>query len=387
MYKSRIAFFLIVLCLVIVIAKYNSRKISQTAGAAVVAASVTPAPAKSTILIPPPSTSPAATSASPVAVATHTAAAPDFQKVADRVAPAVILISVFDPSGKLLRNGTGFFVSDDGRLLTSRSVVDGGANAVAKTSDGQIYNILGVLAEAAPSDVAVLKAQVKQHVPFLSPNKAASPGQGAQIAAIGSSLSHHENAISLASVANRRSDANSEWLELSTPIPGESLGAPVVNESGDVLGLVALQRGKGPAINVVRTTNSLDPIFAKIEAHTKPGWPTAQSPTSASPPPPAEGPLQKPKIPLAGDHPAGNSRLIYSPVPHYPTEARHSLFPLKGTGRYRVEFRSNGQVRDVQVVQSTRSETLDSAAVEALRHWKSAPGEEWTATVPITFQP
>ena len=60
---------------------------------------------------------------------------------------------------------------------------------------------------------------------------------------------------------------------------------------------------------------------------------------------------------------------------------------MKGTGRYRVQFKSNGEVRDVQVVQSTRSETLDSAAVEALRHWKAAPGEEWTATVPITFQP
>jgi TonB family protein len=383
MYKSTIAFFLIVLCLVIVIARHNSRRISQNAGVAAVASSAAPTPVKSTILVPPPSASPVITSASPAPVAANTPVASDFQKIADRVAPAVILISVFDSSGKLLRNGTGFFVSEDGRLVTSWSVVDGGANAVAKTSDGQIYNVLGILAEAAPTDIAVLKAQVKQHVPFLSPNKAAAAAPGTQIAAIGSSLSHHEQAISQASVASRRSDANSEWLELSTPIPGESLGAPVVNEKGDILGLVALQRGQGPAVNVVRMTTSLETIFAKIEPRTKPAWLAA----GGSPTPPADGPLQKPKIPLAGAHPSGNSRLIFSPVPQYPTAARHSLFPIKGTGRYRVQFRSNGEVRDVQVVQSTRFETLDSAAVEALRHWKSMPGEEWTATVPITFQP
>ena len=284
MYKSRIAFFLIVLCLVIVIAKYNSKRISQTASLTIPASSPASTSAKPTILVPPPNPSPATAFASPLPVATQTPAPPDFQKAANRVAPAVILISVFDSSGKLLRNGTGFFVSDDGRLVTSWSLVEGGAHAVAKTSDGQIFNIPGILAGGPATDVAVLKAQVKQHVPFLSPNKTAAAGQGTQVAAIGSSLNHHEGAIAQTSVTDHRSDANSEWLELATPIPGESLGAPVVNENGDVLGLVALQRGQGPAINVVRMTISLEPIFARIDPHTRPGWPGTQNPPGDRPP-------------------------------------------------------------------------------------------------------
>src|SRR5712691_6113424 len=63
--------------------------------------------------------------------------APDFRKVSERVRPAVILISVFDEPGKLLRTGTGFFISQDGRFVTNWHVVADGAHAVAKTNDGR----------------------------------------------------------------------------------------------------------------------------------------------------------------------------------------------------------------------------------------------------------
>ena len=79
--------------------------------------------------------------------------------------------------------------------------------------------------------------------------------------------------------------------------------------------------------------------------------------------------------------------MVYSPIPQYPTAARHSAFPIKGSGRYRITFTAKGDVKNVEVLQSTHSETLDTAAADALRKWKAAPGQEWTATVPITFQP
>jgi TonB family protein len=375
MNTSRIVFFCVVLGIVIGIARCNSRQSSQTNAKP---AAAPQSPANSNILVPPPQPAPAGTT-SPTQ-GSQTQAPVDFQKVADRVSPAVIGISVFNAAGKLLRNGTGFFISDDGRFVTSWSIVDGGAHAVAQTGDGRIHNVLGILANAVPADVAVLKAEVKERVPFLAPKKATA-AKGARIAAIGNG---RKNAISQTSITGRRSDANSEWLDLATPLPGESLGAPVVNENGDVLGLVALQRGQGPAVNVVRLTTSFEPLYARIESRTKPAW---QAAPDDSPSPPAEGPLQKPKIPLAGVRPSGTTRLIYSPTPQYPTAARQAGFQMTGTGRYQVRFSANGQVRDVRVIQSTRSATLDTAAVEALRKWKASPGEEWTANVPITFQP
>ena len=380
MNTSRFIFFFVVLAVVLGVARCNSRTTLQTSTAKP-APSISPR-SNSNLLIPPPNASPVVTPTASAVLAQNDTRA-DFKKAADRIIPSVIALSVFDSSGKLLRNGTGFFISEDGRFVTSHSIVDGAANAVAKTTDGKIYNVNGILAEGTLADIAILKAQVKERVPFVSPNKSAPFEAGGHLAAIGSPLNGRDHVVSPTSIAGRKSDANSEWLELTTPVPGESLGAPVINDRGDVLGLVTLQRDQGPAINVVRMASALDPVFARIDKHAKPVWAVA---ATEAPAPPAEGPLQKPKVPLTGQDPAGR-RLIFSPTPRYPTEARRSYFPVRGTGRYRVRFGSDGSVREVQVVQSTRSETLDNAAVEALHKWKAAPGQEWTANVPISFQP
>jgi TonB family protein len=383
MNKSRFVFFLAVLGVVVGIARCNSRTTNQTTAAKPTA---TPPPmGGSSLLVPPPNSSPVVTP-TPSSTLAQAQTPIDFKNLAGRVSPSVIALSIFDRSGKLLRNGSGFFVSDDGRFVTSRSIVDGAAHAVAKASNGKIYDVSGILAEAVPSDVAVLKAQVKERVPFISPSRIAPFDAGGELAAVGSPLNRKENTVARTSIAGRKSDENSEWLILTRSVPGESLGAPVINDKGDVLGFITLQRGDGPAVNVVRMASALDPIFARIDARTKPAW-TVQAPPEASPSPPAEGPLQKPKIPLAGQVAPGQTRLIFSPTPQYPSEARRGFHSVTGAGRYRVHFGRDGSVRDVQVIESTRNPTLDSAAIDTLRKWKSVPGQEWNANVPISFQP
>ena len=162
MNKLRVLFFFALLGVVILIARHNSKPTSRaesptftTPPANIVAATPTPASA-----------------ASPIAVAavTHPTTppqptvppSPELQKAAERLAPSVVLISTFDESGKLLRTGTGCFISKDGRLITSSSVTQGAAHAVAKTSDGRILNVSGILADAADLDIAVLKADTKK---------------------------------------------------------------------------------------------------------------------------------------------------------------------------------------------------------------------------------
>ncbi len=379
MNRSRLIFFFVVLGVVLGIARCNSRSTSSTTAAR----PVTPEPrhAHSNLLIPPSKASPVVTPA-PTAALAQIGTTAEFKAAAEKITPAVIALAVFDASGRLLHKGTGFFVSDDGRFVTSRSIVDGGTNAVAKTSDGQIYNVSGILAESAASDLSVLKAQVKGKVPFLTLNKTAPFEAHDRLAAIRSPIRQNENVVTETTIAERKANAGSEWLELTAPLPGDSLGAPVINRRGEPLGLVALQRGQGPAINVVRLANALDPIFAQITSRIKPAWASRSEEAAA---PPAEGPSPKPKVPLARGSQTG--RLIYSPSPSYPVQARHSYLPARGTGRYKVRFGPDGSVRDVGVVQSSRNGILDSAALDALRKWKAAPGQEWTANVPITFQP
>jgi TonB family protein len=280
----------------------------------------------------------------------------------------------------LLREGTGFFVSADGDFVTSRSLVDGGVNAVAKTADGKLYDVSGILSASQSTDLAVLKAKVNDPVPVITWSKTASFTIGERLAAVTSPLRRQASAVSETAIAGRKADTGSEWLELTAPVPGESLGAPVLNAKGDVVGFVALQRGQGPAVNVVRLSSTIDSALAHLDKQAKPAWTAAGN---AAPAPPAAGPSPSPKA----TPPVAKRGLVYSPLPRYPTEARHAIFPLRGTGHYRVHFGSDGLARDVQVIQSSRSATLDSAAVEALIKWKCTPGQTWSVDVPVTFQP
>lgn len=336
-------------------------------------------------LIPaPPSPAPTPSPAPPQA-ATSSATenrSTDFQTVANRVRPAVILVSVFDTAGKLLRTASGFFVSDDGRFVTDSRVVEGAMHAVAKTSDGRICDVTGVLADLTGLELAVLQADTKKkEVPFLSPHKAAGLEPGARIAVIRSPLARRGAAFFEGTIsAKKKSDESGDWFEVSVLIPNEALGSPVANENGEIIGVVTSQPGKGAGANVVRASNALDSLVAQVEPGTRGRWyPSRNSPIPVAGSP-AEG-LAAPR------RQSGNSKLLYSPKPNYPNAARRFFSPLKGSGRYRISFSAKGDVKNVEVIESARSEALDSAAVETLRQWKAAPGQEWSATVPITFQP
>ena len=154
---------------------------------------------------------------------------------------------------------------------------------------------------------------------------------------------------------------------------------------GDILGFVALQRGEGPAINVVRMANALDAVLSRIDPRTKPTW-AGVSP-EPSPSPPAEGPLETPKPTPPGVAQTGKLQLIYSPTPQYPIAARSRITRSKEP--VNIEFTSPGMGRCAtsRSFDPRRTSSWMAQPSKTLRKWKATPGQEWTASVPITFQP
>src|SRR5205085_4724250 len=116
----------------------------------------------------------AATPATPTAVESSTPSSPQqsrastsvFVDAARTVRAAVVIVSVFDETGRLSANGYGFFISDDGKFIADRSVMRGGVNAVAKVADGTIYNVSGALTQAVPQNLILLKADTTHPLPF-----------------------------------------------------------------------------------------------------------------------------------------------------------------------------------------------------------------------------
>jgi TonB family protein len=285
----------------------------------------------------------------------------DLSKLENSVRPAVFWLTVFDSSGKLLRTETAFFISDDGKFISTAHAIDGAINAVAKMADGGIYNVSGVLTGSTEFDVAVLQADVKR-VPFLTLNKNLNLEAGARIAVVGSGLAGSAGAARDATISTQQPD----HVKIAATLSPGSTGSPVVDTNGQVVGVVTSAGDEA----TVRPASALDSLLARIASGAKPRWPeTAQAVVTATPAPRA---TPKP-------------RLVYAPAPAFPRDVRApsgSAF----TGRFSLSFDSRGNVTKVQIVQSTGNERMDRAAISTLRQWKSVPAGEWVTTVPVTFQ-
>ena len=285
----------------------------------------------------------------------------DLSRLENSVRPAVFWITVFDSSGKLLRTQTAFFISGDGRFITTAHAIEGGINAVAKTADGGIYNVSGILAASTTFDLAVLQADVKR-VPFLTVNKSPNLEMGTRVGVVGSALAGSAEAARETIISMQQSDR----LEIAATLPPDSVGSPIVEASGDAVGVVVLASEKA----TVRPSNTVWSFLDKITSDTKARWPEmAQAVVTPTPSP----------------RPTAKPRLVYAPAPAFPSEVR-SRPGARWSGRFRLNFNARGNVTNVQVIQSTGNNVIDQSALSTLRQWKSAPGQEWGATVPVTFQ-
>lgn len=70
---------------------------------------------------------------------------------------AAVLITTYNADGKLIRDGSGFFISADGLIATNLHVLRDSHTVVITTSDGTQYDATGALAYSTESNVAVLK--------------------------------------------------------------------------------------------------------------------------------------------------------------------------------------------------------------------------------------
>src|SRR5207253_5941867 len=107
-----------------------------------------------------------------------------FVEMAQPIRGAVVIVSVFDGTGRLSANGHGFFVSDDGKFIADRSVMTGGVNAVAKAADGAIYNVSGALAQTPTQNLVLLKADAMRTLPFVVSSARALPDIGGNVAVV-----------------------------------------------------------------------------------------------------------------------------------------------------------------------------------------------------------
>jgi S1-C subfamily serine protease len=79
------------------------------------------------------------------------------------VRPAIAMVVTYDGNKNSLNKGAGFFINEQGNLITNYDVLKGASSAEVTTYDGNDYPVKQVLAESAQSGLVILSVDIPQN--------------------------------------------------------------------------------------------------------------------------------------------------------------------------------------------------------------------------------
>lgn len=172
--------------------------------------------------------------------------------------------------------GTGFIIDPQGLVITNNHVIDGADEIMVRLNDEKEYEAT-VLGRDPKTDLALIKINADQKFPYLELGDSKDVGIGDWVVAIGNpfGLSHTVTA-GILSARGRVIGAGpyDDFLQTDASInPGNS-GGPLLNLSGQVIGInTAIVQG-GQGIGFAIPANMAKGILTQLKTHGKVvrGW-------------------------------------------------------------------------------------------------------------------
>ena len=162
--------------------------------------------------------------------------------------------------------GSGFFVQPQ-QIATNLHVVEGSASGYAKLVGQKTkYEIVGVSAIDQKRDLAILNVAASE-AKALSLGDSDTVLVGETVYAVGNPHGL-EGTFSQGIVSGIRTVGTDKLIQLTAPISPGSSGGPVLNDSGNVIGVSVATFRKGQNLNFAIPSNNLSDLISRIRAPT-----------------------------------------------------------------------------------------------------------------------
>ena len=154
----------------------------------------------------------------------------------ERIRPAVVAVTVYDDQDEVVNQVSGFFINEDGHVISCRHVLRGASRAEVVTREGKAYAVRWVIAEDPDLDLVQLLVDVPEgEVPYLRMIDV-NATNGEQVTAVG-----HQHIIEgFVSHGQTHSEPRRNLL-FSAATAARATGGPVVNKKGQVIAIAIEQ--------------------------------------------------------------------------------------------------------------------------------------------------
>ena len=186
------------------------------------------------------------------------------REIAARAQRSLLVVRSVDADGDTLGSGTGFIVSSDGTFVTNYHVVEGASRLRVEFLDGRSFTNVSFVTADARRDLAVLKIPGTGH-PALRLGRDSAAVIGDRVYVMGNPLGM-AGTFSDGLVSGRRPVEGVSMVQISAPISPGSSGGPVMDESGDVIGVATLMLVGGQNLNLAVPARYVAPLLANRPA-------------------------------------------------------------------------------------------------------------------------
>lgn len=164
-----------------------------------------------------------------------------------KIKPSTVFIITYSKDGQ--GQGSGFFVSRTGNIITNHHVLEGASRADIKTAQGTVYPITHILAEDKEGDLIL--ASVDIPAGSVQPLKLSDsiPQVGQHIVVVGNPRGLEGTVSDGIVSAVRDIPTLGKIIQLSAPISPGSSGGPVVDMQGQVIAIAVGSRTRGQNLN------------------------------------------------------------------------------------------------------------------------------------------
>ncbi len=192
--------------------------------------------------------------------------------IVKRIEPSVVVIVTYNTEGRIAGQGTGFFISKEGDLVTNYHVLQGATRADARTVDGKTYPIRTVLADDRVGDLVRVSVNMGEDPAAPLSISSAVPEVGERIVVIGTPLGLEKTVSDGIVSAIREIPDFGKIVQLTAPISPGSSGSPVLTMDGKVIGIVTFFSAAGQNLNFAIPGERIAKLSSSGEAKTLAEW-------------------------------------------------------------------------------------------------------------------
>ncbi len=183
------------------------------------------------------------------AVLSSSLAQENLSAIVKKIDPSAVVILTYDKEGKILGQGSGFFISKKGDVITNRHVLQGASRAEVKTAEGKVYSITRVVAEDKEGDLIQVSVDIPPKAVHPLSVSTFLPEVGERVIVIGSPLGLERTVSDGIVSAVREIPDFGKIIQITAPVSSGSSGSPVINMKGEVIGVATFLIVEGQNLN------------------------------------------------------------------------------------------------------------------------------------------